>query len=82
MSELMCNLKTAILHNDKWDPTKLFGQNHHLVPLARQLDNSILFGEGPKLIVNIEIDPRGTNDIYIDDLVSLTVKIEGTDDLV
>jgi hypothetical protein len=34
------------------------------------------------LIVEIEIDPRGTNDIYIDDFVSLTVKIEGADDLI
>ena len=75
MSELMCNLTTAILHNDEWDPTKPFGQNQHLVPPARWLDNSISFSKGRKLIVDIEINSRGTNDIYIDDLVLLTVKI-------
>ncbi len=76
----MCNLTTAILHNDEWDPTKPFGQNQHLVPPARRLDDP--FGKGRELIVEIEIDPRGTNDIYIDDFVSLTVKIEGADDLI
>jgi hypothetical protein len=82
MSELMCDLTTAILHNDEWDPTFFFGQNQHLVPPARWLDNLIPFGKGPELIVNIEINPRGTNDIYIDDLVLLTAEIEGTDNFV
>jgi hypothetical protein len=82
MSELICNLTTAILHHDEWDPTKLLGQNQHLVPPARRLDDSIPFGKGRELIVNIEINPRGTNDIYIDNLVLLTVKIEGADNLI
>ena len=82
MSELMCDLVTAILHNDEWDPTILFGRNQHLVPPPRPLDDDIPFGEGRELIVDIEIDPRGMNDVYIDDVVSLTVKIEGTDNLI
>jgi hypothetical protein len=82
MSELMCDLTTAILHNDEWDPTKPFGQNQHLVPPPRWLDESIPFGKGRKLIVDIDIDPRGTNNIYIDDLILLTVEIEGTDNMV
>jgi hypothetical protein len=81
MSEIMCDLTTLILHNDKWDPTRLFGRNQHLVPPARRLDDDIPFGEGQELIVDIEVDVRGTNNIYIDDLVSLVVKIEGSDNL-
>ncbi len=73
MSELMCDLTTAILHDDEWDPTKLFGQNQHLVLPAWWLDDSIPLGKGLKLIVDIEINLRGTNDIYIDDLVLLIV---------
>ena len=34
------------------------------------------------MIVDIPIDPRGTADDYIDDIVSLTVEVEGTDNLV
>jgi hypothetical protein len=64
MLEIMCNLTTAILHNNDWNPLTLFGRNQHLVPPARTLDNSIPFGEGWELIVDIILDPRGTNNIY------------------
>jgi hypothetical protein len=46
MSEIMCDLITAILHNNKWNPMTLFGRNQHLVPNPRHLDNDIPFGEG------------------------------------
>jgi hypothetical protein len=82
MSEIMCDLVTAILHNDEWDPMTLFGRNQHLVPPPRRLDDNIPFGEGRELIVDINIDPRGMNDIYINDVISLTVEINGTDNLV
>jgi hypothetical protein len=81
MSEIMCDLTTVILHNDKWDPTMLFGRNQHLVPPARRLDDDIPFGEGQELIVDIKVNTRGTNDIYIIDLVSLVIEIEGLDNL-
>ncbi len=81
MSEIMCDLMTAILHNDKWDPMTLFGRNQHLVPPTRSLDINIPFGEGRELIVDIDIDARGTNNICINDLISLVVKIEGSANL-
>jgi hypothetical protein len=31
--------------------------------------------------MDIDIDARGTNDVYIDDLILLVVKIEGSDNL-
>jgi hypothetical protein len=82
MSEIMCDLVTAILHNDEWDPMSLFGRNQHLVPPPKRLDNDIPFGKGRELIMDIDVDPRGMNDIYIGDVISLTVEIEGTDNLV
>ena len=35
-----------------------------------------------ELIVEIEIDPRGTTNDYINDLISLTVDVEGMDNIV
>ncbi len=78
----MCDLVTAILHNDDWDPMSLFGRNQHLVPPLKRLDDDIPFGKRRELIVDINVDPRGMNDIYIDDVILLTVEIEGTDNLV
>ena len=36
MSEIMCDLVTAILHNDEWNPMTLFGRSQHLVPPPRR----------------------------------------------
>jgi hypothetical protein len=81
MSEIMCDLTTAILHNDEWDPMTLFGRNQHLVPSARSLDTNIPFGEGRELIVDIDVDARGMNNIYINNLILFVVEIEGSDNL-
>jgi hypothetical protein len=43
------------------------------------LENSILFAEGAELIVDIPVDARSTEDVYIDDLIQATVIIDGTD---
>jgi hypothetical protein len=45
------------------------------------LDDDIPFREGQELIVDIKVNTRGTNDIFIDDLVLLVVEIEGLDNL-
>ncbi len=59
----------------------LFGRNQHLVPPPRRLDDQFPFGKGRELIVDINVDSRGMNDIYINHLVSLTVEVEGSDNL-
>jgi len=81
-SELLCDLIIAIMHNKDWNPYELHGKNQHLVPPPELLDDSIPFAKGLELIVDIPIDPIGTTDVYIDDLVSLTVDVKGTDNLV
>jgi hypothetical protein len=45
------------------------------------MNNNVPFGIGKELIVEIEINPRGTHDIYIDDMIPLTVDIPGTNNL-
>jgi hypothetical protein len=82
ISETICDLTTAIKHNNNWDPLTLYGINQHLVPPPKYLDDLIPFAEGLELIVEIDIDPRGTTDDYIDELVSLAVDVEGTDNIV
>ena len=39
------------------------------------------FSEGKELIVDIPVDPRGTVDVYIDDIISLCVDLEGSDNV-
>jgi hypothetical protein len=60
----------------------LFGRNQYLVPPPKFLDDSILFAEVLELIAEIDIDPRGTTDDYIGDLISLVMVVEGTNNLV
>jgi hypothetical protein len=79
ISESICNLANAILYDNSWDPYDLTAPNQHLVPERTLLDNSIPFGQGLELIVDIPIDPRGTHDIFIDDIINLTINIPGTD---
>jgi hypothetical protein len=57
ISESICNLANAILHNDTWDPTTLFAPCQHLVLPMVLMDDSIPFAEGTKQIVDIPIDP-------------------------
>ncbi len=80
--ETFCNLTTTIRQNDDWEPMKIFGRNQHLVPPPKFLEDLIPFVEGLELVVDILINSRGMLDIYIDNLVSLAVEIEGTDNLI
>ena len=79
ISELICDLANAILHEDSWDTYDLTAPHQHLVPERMLLDDSIPFAHGLELIVEIPIDPRGIHDIYIDDIINLTINIPGTD---
>jgi hypothetical protein len=79
--ETICDLIITIMHNKSWNPYKLCGKNQHLIPLPKFLDDSIPFAKGLELVVDIPINPRGTADVYIDDLISLTVDVKGSENL-
>jgi hypothetical protein len=82
ISETVCDLTTTIKHNNNWDPSTLFGINQNLAPPKKFLDDSIPFAKGLDLIAIIDINPRGTTNVYIDDLISLAVAVEGMDNIV
>ena len=71
----------AILHSKDWDPSCLHAQNQHLVLPPKLIDKSIPWGVGQELIVDATVNPQGAN-IYIDDLITLTIDIPGTDKVV
>ncbi len=50
-----------------------------LDPPPKLLDDSIPFAEGLKLIAEIDIDPPGMPNDYIDGLISLAVDVEEMD---
>jgi hypothetical protein len=79
LSDSIHNLANEILLDNNLDPRMLHAPSQHLVPAMELLDASIPFSEGAKFIINIPINPRGTGDIYINDLIQATVIIEGTD---
>ena len=46
LSVTACDLETAILQDDKWDPMSLHAPNPELMPHKKIVDNSIPFVEG------------------------------------
>jgi hypothetical protein len=45
------------------------------------MDNDIPGGIGKELIVDIDVNPRGIHNIYIDNMIAITVDIPGTENL-
>jgi hypothetical protein len=43
------------------------------------LDNNTPLAKGTELIINIPINPHGSHDHYIDDIINLMVNIPGAD---
>jgi hypothetical protein len=82
LSEPMCDLATTLQQDDRWDPATLASPSQSQVPKPKAYYKpDEPFGLGRELIVDIEVNPRGVNDIYLDDFISLTVDIQGTNNL-
>ncbi len=71
VSETICNLATAIISHNNWDPDKLHAPDQENFPPPISLPNNIPFGEVRELIVNVEANPHGILNIYMDDLIGL-----------
>ncbi len=80
--ESIRDLAKKILFDENWDPLTNYAPSQHLVPGMELLDASIPFAEGADLIVDIPVDPRGTGDVYINNLIQTTVVIDGTDNAI
>ena len=81
ISETICDLANAILLSDDWDPSELFAPHQHLVPENEFLEPDIPFAAGSELIVEIPVDPRGAYDVYIKNIVGLTVAIPSSNNI-
>lgn len=75
--------KSPPVGGDDWDPQTLHSPIQHLVPppTTTTLDNNVPFGEGRDLIVNIDVNPKGRNDMFVNDIIPLTVGLPGTDNM-
>jgi hypothetical protein len=71
ISETMCDLATAIIFNNKWNPNNLHVPNQENSPPPKFMHNYLPFGIGNKLIVNVNVNPQGIHNIYNDDLIGL-----------
>jgi hypothetical protein len=80
--ESIRDLANKILFDEKWDQLTNYAPSQHLVPATEFVDASIPFAEGTDFIVNIPVDPRGTGDIYIYNLIQATVIIDSTDNTI
>jgi hypothetical protein len=78
ISESICNLANTILYDNSWDSLSDYTPCQHLVPPIELIDESVPFAKGAEQIVNIPVDPQGTGDVYIDNLIQAAVIIEGT----
>jgi hypothetical protein len=65
-----------------WDPHSDYAPCQHLVPPINLIDETIPFNEGTEQIVNIAVDPQGTGNVYIDDLIQTAVIIDRTDNAI
>ena len=78
ISDLICDLATAILTDDHWDPSDTFSPDQDLIPPHEFLPSDIPFAQGQELIVKIDIDDRGTHDMYLDDIIGLGIHLPNT----
>ena len=69
------------MQDDGWDPTSFCAPNVNLIPPPLFLDDSIPFAEGKYLIIDVPVDARGTEDVYIDDKIALTVEVEDSNNV-
>ena len=84
LAEPICDLATAIMHDKTWDPSSLASPSQKLVPTyarRRDRDQEKLGVGRDHLIVDIPINDKGMHDIYIDDIIALTLDVPGTNNL-
>jgi len=79
ISETICDLAMAIAHDANWDTSTLQAPDQDLVPPPSFLTDDIPFAPGKDLIVDVEVNERGTHEMYLDDLIGLGIDLPDTD---
>jgi hypothetical protein len=82
ISEMVTDLANAILHEPDWDPHELFAPELLSIPTRPELPDEIPFGQAEELIVNVPLNEKGQNEMFIDDNCALTLDLPGSDNVV
>ena len=78
MSETICDLANELLKCDDWEPRTLHASVQADIPPRECFNDDVPFATGRELIVDVDVDPRGYADVYIDDTTALGVDLPGT----
>ena len=81
ISELATDLANAILHHPDWKPCELFSPLISEVPARAELPDDIPFGIGKELVVDVPVNDKGVSDIFVDDILTLSVDLPGSDNV-
>ena len=71
----------AIANNKYWDYTSLISPLQALIPPPNFLPDDVPFKEGKELAVDIAINNQGTHDMYIDNLIGLSINLPNTNNI-
>jgi hypothetical protein len=75
---MICNFATAILLNDNWNPDKIQAPHQNEFPPPRFLPDDVPFREGKELIIDLPMNDKVIQEIFIDDLISLGIYLPNT----
>ena len=81
VSETCCDLVNALLHDPDWDPLELEAPYQDLIPPYEPLPDDIPFAAAKKQFVDIPVNDKGKNEVFIDDLMGATVDLPGTNNV-
>mmetsp|Transcript_1546 Transcript_1546/g.3676 ORF Transcript_1546/g.3676 Transcript_1546/m.3676 type:complete len:179 (+) Transcript_1546:211-747(+) len=76
ITETVCDLAMAILHDDEWGPRRLRAKAQELVPKREPVSNGTPLAQAKEQMVQSPVDPRGVVDVYIDDAIATTVDLD------
>ena len=79
--ESICDLSIAIMQDEKWNPSHIQSPDGCHVLSPKIFDESITFAEGKELIVDVPVDAKGIADVYIDNMIALTVDVENSNNV-
>ena len=81
ISEMVTDLANAILHEPDWNPLELHSPEVELITKAKELPDDIPFGVGRNLVVDVPVNDKGLEDVYIDDIISVGLDLPGSDNM-
>jgi hypothetical protein len=81
MAKPATDLANAILRHPDWDPNKLYKELSDMVPKRVDLPDDIPFGEGKELVIDLPVDGEGMAECYIDDILSLSLDLPFTNNV-